>query len=301
MKYLVTGGAGFIGSHLVERLLEHADVIVLDDFSEGKREYLPLDNPRLIVYEASILEPINNLFEGVDIVYHLAALPRPQKSIAEPEGAHDVNVTGTLRVLMACLNNKVRRLVFASSATIYGEQGRYPTSEACKPNPMSPYALHKLVGEQYCQLFESIYGLETNCLRLFNVYGSRMNPDGSYASLMPKFIKLMRQGEPPPIYGTGAQSRDFVYIDDVIDAFLMAGWSDAHGEVINIGSEKTYAVRVIFDLLRSRLSVNVNPVYEPAVIEPEMTLADCEKAQRVLGWRSITSISEGIDRIMECY
>src|SRR5512139_969262 len=301
MRYLVTGGAGFIGSHLVERLLEQGEVVVIDDFSEGKREYLPIGNPQLTVYEASILEPISSLFEGVEVVFHLAALPRPQKSITEPELPHDVNVTGTLRVLMACLNNKVKRLVFASSATIYGEQEKYPSPETAKPNPMSPYALHKLIGEQYCQLFERIYGLETNCLRLFNVYGDRMNPDGSYASLMPKFIKLLRKGKPPPIYGTGFQSRDFIYVDDVIEAFVAAGQSEAHGEVFNIGSETSCTVRVIFKLLRTRLGIRIDPVYEPAVIEPDMTFADCQKACDLLSWRCTTNLTEGISKILGCY
>ncbi len=301
MRYLVTGGAGFIGSHLVARLLEMGEVIVLDDFSEGKREYLPLNNPHLIIYEASILEPIRNLFKGVDVVFHLAALPRPQKSIIEPECANEVNVTGTLRVLMACRENKVKRLVFASSASVYGQQDNMPSLETHKPNPMSPYALQKYIGEQYCQLFESIYGLETNCLRLFNVYGDRMNPNGEYASLIPKFITLLKAGKQPPIYGTGFQARDFIYVDDVVNAFLAAAQSEAHGEVFNIGSEKTYSVRIIFEMLRTHLNAKIEPVFEPALIEPDMTLADCKKAHELLGWFNETSLSDGVDRIMECY
>ena len=302
MRYLVTGGAGFIGSHLVERLLENDNiVVVLGDFSEGKLEYLPLDNPNLVIYEASILEPIRELFAYIDIVFHLAALPRPQKSIVEPEGANDVNVTGTLRVLMACRENKVKRMVFASSASLYGEQDKTPTPEWVEPHPMSPYGLQKRIGEEYCQLFESLYGLETNCLRLFNVYGDRMNPNGEYASMMPKFIALLKAGQRPPIYGTGFQSRDYVYIDDVVNAFLAAAQSEVHGEIFNIGSETTYSVRLIFEMLRTHLKANIDAIFEPALIEPDITLSDCKKAHELLGWHNNTSLSQGIDRIVECY
>ena len=297
MKYLVTGGAGFIGSHLVDRLLLNGDevVVVVDNLSEGKRERLQIGRERLVVHEASILEgESRELFRGVDIVFHLAALPRPQLSIIDPVPAHDVNVTGTLNVLMACKHYQVERMVFISSASVYGEQDRYPCAEDAVPNPMSPYALHKLIGEQYCQLFTQIYGLETNCLRLFNVYGTRMNPYGEYSSLIPKFIRLISDGINPTINGDGEQARDFVHVRDVIEAMMLAAHSDVYGEVFNVGSGRNVSVNEVFRIICQSLGKQIEPIHGPPVIEPTQTLANRGKIYSVLGWEPRVDLTSGI-------
>ena len=297
MRYLVTGGAGFIGSHLVDRLLLTGDevVVVVDNLSEGKKERLQIGRGGLVVHEASILEPDSReLFRGVDVVFHLAALPRPQLSIIDPVPAHNVNVTGTLNVLMACKDFGVSRVVFISSASVYGEQERYPCTEDAVPNPMSPYALHKLIGEQYCQLFTQIYGVETNCLRLFNVYGSRMNPDGEYSSLIPKFIKLIKNGIKPTINGSGEQARDFVHVSDVVTAMVAASKSKVFGEVFNVGSGENVSVNLVFALICKSLNTTMEPVYGPAVIEPTQTLANRGKAYSLLGWEPMVDLIDGI-------
>jgi len=164
---------------------------------------------------------------------------------------------------------------------------------------MSPYGLHKVIGEQYCKLFTDIYGLETNCLRFFNVYGPGMNPNGEYASLIPKFIRLIRHGESPTIYGTGKQRRDFVHVTDVVDAMILAAQSPAYGEVINIGSGVNYSVNKIFNIICEKLGTNILPLYGPAVLEPAATLASREKAYRLLGWEPSISIEEGIGRMVQ--
>lgn len=299
MKYLVTGGAGFIASHLVDRLLKDGNrVIVVDDFSEGKWENLQKDSLSLIVCKKSILDDISRLFRKIDVVFHLAALPRPQLSIKEPWPANLANVTGTLKVLLNCRDNKVKRLVFASSASIYGEQEEYPCLEASRPNPMSPYAAQKLMGEQYCQLFTKIYGVETNCLRFFNVYGSRMNPEGEYAGVFPKFIKLIKNNVRPTIYGDGKQTRDFVHVDDVIGAMVLASESKVFGEVFNVGSGENISVNEVFELLREKLGKKIEPIHGPPVIEPTQTLASMEKIHRILGWKPKISLDEGLKTIL---
>ena len=245
-------------------------------------------------HRRSILDVVGELFEGVDVVFHLAALPRPQLSIKDPIPANHVNVDGTLNVLMKCKEHGVKRLVFASSASVYGEQEKYPTLETAKPNPMSPYAVQKLVGEMYCRLFTEIYGVETNCLRLFNVYGSRMDPHGEYSSLIPKFIKLIEEGRRPTIFGTGEQRRDFVHVSDVVKAMELAAESEVCGEVFNVGYSVSYSVNQVFELIREMLDREVEPIHGPAVIEPTQTLADIEKIRDVLGWEPRVNLERGL-------
>jgi len=298
MNTLITGGCGFIGNHLVRRLLADGHhVLVIDDFSEGSPENLP-SHDHLRIYCRSVLDRTIDLFTGIDIVYHLAALPRPQKSIIDPIPSHEVNVTGTLNVLLNCKSWGIRRLVFASSGSVYGEQGADPCLESAVLHPMSPYGLQKIIGEQYCKLFTDIYGVQANCLRFFNVYGGGMNPNGEYASLIPKFIRLIRHGELPTIYGTGKQRRDFVHVSDVVEAMILAAQSPIYGEIINIGSGINYSINEIFDIICEKLGMNIKPLYGPAVIEPTATLANREKAYQLLGWKPSISIEEGIGRMV---
>lgn len=304
MNILITGGAGFIGSHLVDRLLQEDNLItvidgesntitVVDDFSEGKYANLPKD-PRLTVYDANILGKIGHLFEGVDIVFHMAALTRPQWSILYPSETDTVNVHGTLKVLEHCRDNKVKRVVFMSSSSMYGEVDVYPTPEDVTPYPMCPYALSKQLGEEYCQLFERIYGLEFNAIRPFNVYGSRMNPKGIYSSAVAKFIEVIHKKLPLHITGDGNQARDFVYVEDVVDQMLLMATSEVHGEAFNCGSGTNTSINDLMKTIAKLMGEEINPIHTPPVLEPSQTLADISKAKRLLGWTPKTSLEEGL-------
>lgn len=300
MRIAVTGCAGFIGGHLVNRLLGDGNTVIgIDDFSEKKMRNMPPVSQQFQIHHVSILEDIGYLFENVDVVFHLAAVSNPRLSIADAKAAHRINVDGTLNILSACKENNVRRVVFASSSSVYGNQPSYPCDENDKPNPMSHYGLHKLIGEQYCKLFTNVYGLETNCLRFFNVYGTYMNPDGKYPAAIPRFIKLARQGLPPTISGSGSRARDYVYIDDVIQAMILASECDVVGEVLNIGTGVNLSVNKLWFLICHKLNKVIEPVYGPDTIEPEQTLADITKAQSILGWRPTIYLSEGLDRTIQ--
>lgn len=303
MNYLITGGAGFIGSHLVERLLQEDNtvtvvdgsrnhVIVVDDFSEGKYANLT-KHPRLTVYESSILGDIGHLFNGIDVVFHMAALTRPQWSILYPSETNHTNVVGTLKVLEHCRDHKVKRIVFMSSSSMYGET-IYPTPETVEPNPMSPYALSKSIGEQYCALFEKLYGLEFNAIRPFNVYGARMNPKGIYSSAVAKFIEVIQKRLPLNITGDGNQKRDFIYIDDVIDQMVLMAHSKVHGQAFNCGSGTNYSINELMSLIAMLMKADIKPIHTPPVFEPTQTLGDISKAKELLGWEPKTSLEEGL-------
>ena len=298
MNVLVTGGAGFIGSHLTERLLqEGCRITVIDDLSEGKWENLP-KHRSLIKHEGSILDDVSSLVKGKEVIFHLAALPRLKRSIDQPKQTHEVNVNGTLNLLLAAKENKVKRFVFASSSSIYGNQKSLPFHENMKPNPLVPYSLHKLVGEEYCKMFSDLWGLGTISLRYFNVYGPRMNPDNPYANLLPKFIKLMSQNKPPVINGDGTHSRDFTHISDVVEATLLAAESNLTGEVFNIGFGERISVNKIVKILNQIMSKQIKPTHGPAVVEPKTTLASNLKAQNMLKWKPKTSFAEGIKTML---
>ncbi len=303
-EILVTGGAGFIGSHLVDRLLSEDNkvtviggqnnrITVVDDFSEGKYSNLRKD-PRLTVYDTSILGDIGHLFKGVDYVFHLAALTRPQWSIEYPEETNRVNVDGTLKILEHCRNNRVKRLVFMSSSSAYGEQETYPTAEDAPMNPMCPYALTKQIGEQYCKLFQKIYGLESNYIRPFNVYGARMNPKGVYSSAVAKFIDNIHKGLPIHITGDGKQARDFVYVDDLVDMLIMAATSKVSGEAFNCGSGENISINNLMKTIAKLMGAEIDPIHTPPVIEPSQTLCDTRKAKELLNWSPKTSLEEGL-------
>jgi len=305
MKYLITGGAGFIGSHLMEKLLKEKNAVV-DNLSEGKLSNLPL-NSGITIHKASILDDdIGSLFKGVDVVFHLAALTRPQWSILHPEETDTVNVHGTLKVLQHCRDNKVKRVVFVSSSSIYGEVDKVPTPEDVKPNPMSPYALSKLIGEQYCELFGKLYGLEINRIRPFNVYGTRQNPTGEYAAAVPRFIdrvnsfiSVLRADGYPVITGDGKQARDFIYVDDVVDLMILASKSKVYGEAFNAGSGKNITINELYDKVCKIMKVNVKPVYIDPVFEPRVTRADIRKAKKLLGWEPKVDLEEGLRKTIE--
>lgn len=309
MNILITGGAGFIGSHLIDRLLEEDNLItvidgesnhitVIDDFSEGKYANLPKD-PRLTVYEANILADIGHLFNGIDIVFHLAALTRPQWSILYPEESNKVNVDGTLKVFTHCRDSKVKRVVFVSSSSVYGDQEHFPSKESDIPDPMCPYALNKLIGEQYARLFGKLYGLQVNSIRPFNVYGSRMNPRGIYSGAVPKFIDMIKKRLRPNITGTGKQARDFIYVDDAVELMILMSKSKVYGEVFNCGSGTNISINDLFKKICKLMGEDIKPIHTPKVFEPKQTLADISKAKKLLGWTPKISLEEGLKRTIQ--
>jgi UDP-N-acetylglucosamine/UDP-N-acetyl-alpha-D-glucosaminouronate 4-epimerase len=293
---LVTGGAGFIGSHLVDALIAHGHrVRVLDNFATGSREHL---NPRAELIEADIRDAaaIAPAFDGnLDCVFHLAALPRIPLSIERPVETHLTNVIGTLNVLVAARDRKVRRVIVAGSSSIYGAQPRLPLVETMTPNPLSPYALQKYVAEQYARMFHRLFGLETLTLRYFNVYGPRMAEEGAYALAIAVFLRARREGRALTIFGDGEQTRDFTHVSDVVEANLLALDAPvADGRAINVGRGHNVSINRIAAIIGG-------PVQRMAARagEPRDTLADCAEAQRVLGWRPRVSIEDGIAALMK--
>ena len=268
MKTIVTGGAGFIGSHLVKRLLDEGDdVIVIDNMHTGNKKNLPTDD-NLKVVVADILDYTGYLFKDVDVVYHLAALTRPQESIHDPVLTNIVNVNGTIKVLEHCRSRKVKRIVFISTTGIYGDQREQPIAESAKPNPMCHYAVTKWAGEKYCELYKKLYGLEYNIIRPFNVYGEGQNPLGGYAAAVPKFIDTLNRDETPFITGDGTQSRDFVYVKDVVDLIIRAGESEINGEIFNAGSGMTTSINQIYGMVSQIMKKKIKPDYIDPLFEP---------------------------------
>jgi UDP-glucose 4-epimerase len=305
MQLLVTGGAGFIGSHLADKLLELGhEVTVIDDFSLGKKENLQ-NNKNLKIIKKSICDNLDDVFkEKIDAVFHLAALPRVQFSIKNPIETHNANVNGTLNLLDTCKKFNVKRFIFSSSSAVYGDQKTLPLKEDMKPNPMSPYALHKLVGEYYCRLYSLLYGLEAISLRYFNVFGPRLNPEGDYACLIPKFINLIKKGVRPTIYGNGTKTRDFTFVSDAVEANILAfktGNKDSFGQVFNVGSGKNISVNDVTKLILKFTNRSIKPIYGPEVIEPEHTLADISKIKNSLSWYSKTSFEEGLQKTIDYF
>jgi len=298
-KVLVTGGAGFIGSHLTERLLnEGYRVTVLDDLSEGKWENLPSHHKNLKKIKASILDDISDIVSGNDVIFHLAAVPRLQRSLAEPWQTHRVNVDGTLNLLLEAKKHKVKRFIFSSSSSVYGNKNKTPFTEKMTPDPLVPYSLQKVMAEDYCRLFSQLWGLGTISLRYFSVYGLRMNPHSPYALLLPKFIKLMSQDKIPVINGDGKQSRDFTFVSDIVEANLLAAESRLSGEVFNIGYGKSISVNKVARLLNKLMGKNIKPRHGPAIVEPRITLASNAKARKFLGWKPKVNFEEGLKKIL---
>lgn len=293
--YLVIGGAGFIGSHLADRLIKDGhSVTVIDNLSTGKRENV---NPQAKFVKRDIrnLRQIVPLFKNIDGVFLLAALPRVQYSIDYPAKTNRNNVNGILNVLIASQKANVKRIVYSSSSSIYGNPEKLPLQESFKPNPLSPYGLQKYVGEEYCRLFSLIHGLETVSLRYFNVYGPRMSGKGAYASVMPVFLKQLAKNQSLTITADGTQTRDFTNVSDVVRANISAMNSKkvGQGEAINIGSGKNYSINQIAKMFGDKIK------YIPARIEPHDTLADISLAKKLLGWQPKVKLEEGIKKILK--
>jgi UDP-glucose 4-epimerase len=291
---LVTGGAGFIGSHLVDALLElGVQVRVIDNLSTGRRSQVAAGAEFI---EADIRDPgsFREAFSGVDCVFHTAALARVPLSIEKPVETDLVNVVGTLNVLIAARDARVRRFIFSGSSSVYGEQPSLPLREEMTPNPMNPYALQKLAGEQYTRLFSQLYGLETLTLRYFNVFGPRMILDGAYPTVIGVFLKARRRGMPLTVCGDGEQTRDFTYVSDVARANLLAArCARADGRAINIGRGCGISVNRIAEIIGGE---TVHVVARRG--EPRNTLADLAQAESILGWRPQVSTEQGLDQLI---
>ena len=295
MKTLITGGCGFIGSHLVRRLLDEGDhVTVIDNLHTGNKKNLPTDD-NLKVVVADILDYTGYLFKDVDVVYHLAALTRPQESIHDPVLTNIVNVNGTIKVLEHCRSRKVKRIVFISTTGIYGDQREQPIAESAKPNPMCHYAVTKWAGEKYCELYKKLYGLEYNIIRPFNVYGEGQNPLGGYAAAVPKFIDTLNRDETPFITGDGKQSRDFIYVSDVVDLIFKAGNSKVKGETFNAGSGTTTSINQIYEMVSKIMKKKIKPDYIDPVFEPPKTWGDILRAERLLDWTPLVKLEKGLN------
>ena len=301
-KVVVTGGAGFIGSHLAEELQNRGHyVIVLDDFSTGKRanidRILKKNSVEFVEGSVTDLTLLQTLFKGTEYVFHQAALARVPYSIENPLAANEVNITGTLNVLLAARDNKVKKVVFASSSSIYGDTDVLPQHEAMYANPLSPYALTKLAGEYYCSIFRNIFKLDTICLRYFNVYGPRQDPHSQYAMVIPAFISRVLAGTPPVIFGDGEQSRDFTFIHDVVNANIRAAESDVNG-VFNVGGGKNITINQLAQLIIKLLQKDLGPVYDkPRLGDVKHTLADVSKA-KVFGYKPEWSLEDGLKKII---
>lgn len=322
---VVTGGAGFIGSHLAEELLRRRyRVIIIDDLSTGK-----LENIRHLIEPSCHSEPrqggaknlfaqgwlyegkglwnsaefvhgsitdfalLKNVFQGVEYVFHHAAIPSVPLSIENPQATHEINTTGTLNVLLAAKDNAVKKVIYASSCAVYGDTPTLPQKEDMFPDPQSPYAVTKLAGEHYCRVFQKVYGLPTVCLRYFNVYGPRQDPTSQYAAVIPIFIRRVLDNRPPIIFGDGEQTRDFIFIKDVVEANLLAAENAASG-IYNIGRGERVSINRLAELVISLVGNSVEPEHiDPRPGDIKHSLADISRA-RQFGYNPRYNLEEGL-------
>lgn len=290
-KFVVTGGAGFIGSHITDALVERGDEVhVIDNYAAGKKE--ERFNPNATYHEVDIREydAIAPIIKGSTCVFHEAALPRVQFSIENPLETYAVNLTGTINVLHAAHEGGAKRLVLASSGSVYGDQETMPLSEDMPPQPKSPYGSQKHMSELACRLWSEVYDLDTIALRYFNVYGPKMDPEGAYPLAIGKFIKFRTEGKPLPIWGDGSHTRDFTHVSDVVRANLLAASSTkvGKGEIINIGAGRNVSVSKVAELIGGPI------VHEEERFEPAHALADNRKAKELLGWEPRVVLEDGI-------
>ena len=308
MRYLITGGAGFIGSHLVEHFVAAGHrVTVLDDLSSGRRANLAAVRRHIRFIRGSVtdLNTCRRAVEGVDCVLHHAAVTSVQQSVDDPLVTHEVNATGTLHVLLAAREKGVRRVVYAGSTSAYGNPATLPNSEDHVTRPLSPYAASKLAGEQYCVAFHATYGLETVVLRYFNIFGPRQDPNSQYAAVVPRFITMALAGASPTIFGDGKQTRDFVYIANVVHANLLAARApaaDVAGQVFNIGCGKGVSVNQLWEHIRALAGVPVEARYTTGRAgEVRGSVAELAKARRQMGYDPIVDFEEGLRQTIAFY
>ncbi|OPX29998.1 MAG: LPS biosynthesis protein WbpP [Candidatus Omnitrophica bacterium 4484_171] len=305
-KILVTGGAGFIGSHIVDKLVSAgANVVVLDNLSFGTLDNIKscIDKIEFIKGDIRDENTLGEALQGVELVSHQAALRSVPKSVGAPFEYHDVNVNGTLRLYIKAKELGIKRVVFASSSSVYGERDKFPEKETDYPHPISPYAASKLICEQYAYVFTKSYGVDVVSLRYFNVFGPRQSLENKYAVVVPKFITSLLKDETPPIYGNGEQSRDFTYIDDVVEANLSALVKEgAGGEVFNIAGGEPHSVNELLYLLKQIIGKDIEPEYlDPRPGDVYKTHACVSKAKKLLGWQQKIDFYEGLKRTAEWF
>lgn len=303
---LVTGGAGFIGSHIAEELVSRGErVRVVDNFLTGRKVNIAPFEDKIDFIEGDIRDAAlcRSVVKGVDFVLHQAALPSVPRSVENPSLTNEINVTGTLNLLAAARDEGVRSFVFASSSSVYGDDPRLPKEEEMGGMPLSPYAVSKLTGEKYCQVFHHLYGFSTVCLRYFNVFGPRQDPTSQYAAAVPIFITRIMSGKAPVIFGDGTQSRDFTYVRNVVEANILASQSEkAAGQVINIACGDRITVLSLIERISAILERNISPVHEAERTgDIKHSFAAIAKAERILDYRPVVSFEEGLDRTIAWY
>lgn len=307
-NYLITGGAGFIGSHLAQALVERGDrVRVLDNFETGLRRNIEPILGRIDLREVDLADAdaVRSACEGIDYIFHEGALPSVPRSVKEPRPSHETNIGGTFNVLEGARLAGVKRVVYAASSSAYGNQPGFPRVETMAPQPLSPYAVQKLTGELYMQAYWRVYGLETVCLRYFNIFGARQVPDSPYSGVMARFILLMMRGETPTIFGDGEQGRDFTHISNVVEANLLAVTAPAEkvaGGVFNVACGERHTLNETYGFLATLLGFPHQPIYGP-VREGDVrdSLADITAAREALGYQPRTGFEEGLRRTVAWY
>jgi len=306
-KFLVTGGAGFIGSNIVDELVRRTHKVrVIDNFVTGKRENLEgvMDKIELIEGDIRDLDTVKKAAKGVDCVLHQAAFRSVPKSVDNPTFTNDVNITGTLNVLIASKEAKVKRLIYASSSSCYGDTDKFPEKEKDLPMPISPYAVSKLTGEYYCKTFSVTYGLQTASLRYFNVFGPRQNPESKYSTVVPAFIFSMLRGTPPTVDGDGRQSRDFTFVKNVVEANIKAALLNKrlNGEVFNVACGKSHSVLDIIDNLNKLMKKNIKPKFgPPRPGDVRKTQADITKLKKILKVVPKADFKEGLRETLKWF
>ena len=304
--YLVTGGAGFIGSHIAERLARDGhEVRVLDNFSAGHESNLESfrGDVELISGDIRDAELVRKATRGVEIVFHEAALGSVPRSVADPVTTHEVNITGTLNVLLAARDAGARRVVYASSSSVYGETPVLPKREDMTPQPLSPYALSKLAGEHYARVFKQVYEFEVVSLRYFNIFGPRQDPESQYAAVIPRFITALLEGKAPTVYGDGMQSRDFTYVDNVVNANLLAAEAEGvAGKAFNVACGGRYSLLDLLATVKEILGTGIEPIHEPPRAgDVRDSQASVEAAEQGLGYQVSVGFEEGLRRTVDWY
>lgn len=305
--FLITGGAGFIGSNIAEELIKRGEKVrIIDNFSTGKMENIEefKDKIELIEGDLKNINDVKKAVEGIDYILHQAALSSVPRSVEDPLSSNANNIDGTLNLLVVAKEAGVKRVVIAASSSAYGDTEILPKSEDMTPNPLSPYAVTKYVEELYGKVFYNIYGLETVSLRYFNVFGPKQDPNSQYAAVIPKFITKILKGESPVIFGDGEQTRDFTYIDNVVEANILAATSKnvGHGEVINIACGERISLNQLVDKINEILGTNIKPLYDkPRIGDVKHSLASIEKAKKLLGYRVSIKFEEGLRKTIDWY
>jgi len=306
MRYLITGGGGFIGSNIAAALIKKGEQVrIIDNFSTGRKVNLAEIADKIELIEGDIRDfwTVREAVEGVDYILHQAALPSVPRSINNPLTSNVVNVDGTLHILEAAKKAKVKRVVMASSSSVYGDTPTLPKHEGMTPDPLSPYAVTKLADEKYCKVFYELYGLETVCLRYFNIFGPNQDPGSDYAAVVPKFVTSFLNGRQPTVFGDGEQSRDFTYIDNAVSANLLATTAkDAPGKYYNIACGGQYTLNQLLDSLRGIIGVDIEAKYDPPRPgDIKHSFADVSRAGNDLAYKTIVDFKEGLKKTVAWY